>query len=337
MKIMIAGSKPSDCSADIFAHMCDTLSNSLARSDHEIVIGSERADTADYLVFNKLLQHDKRTNVKIFYHDNKDAPFKNLVNTGKMRIEYARVEGNWETGRISQLLYSDIIVVVGGSTKTEQLAIIAKQINKPVLPIPAAGGASRSLWEKMRSEISRASKKQRNLWDKVETWGSNSGEAVMSLIYEQYKQSKSNSLLELSALFGLVVLAISTWVLCFDFNIFDSAIAKVVLSIGCSSFLGSALFYLSKHVTGEIDNIGGIDLALRSFSGFIVGFSLFIIYIVSGSVILGELSFLDKLAHQDDYKRVVAWLSSLGLVSGLLLERSLDGLKKKLITELSDK
>lgn len=69
----------------------------------------------------------------------------------QIRVPHA----NLRMRRHSMVLSSDAVVAINGDKATREIIDLAFVAHKPVIPVPATGGAAKEGWEKYRSEISR--------------------------------------------------------------------------------------------------------------------------------------------------------------------------------------
>jgi hypothetical protein len=319
---MIAGSTLSKNSTT-YNTICKNIANTIVSEKFEVVLGSERDNTADKKIIDTLISLNKKVKVTMYYHDNKPKPFFNdgNVQKSKIDIQYRKLKGDWSIGRAQQINDSDAVIIIGGSTKTNDIIDMCKNLNKLIIPIPCeeSQSASDNYWDEFKNKYNN-SFTQINA---IENWTKGSPKQISKFIKREVQLSKYDAiaLSQLIPYIIIVFLAVLLWFLIISQKI---VIIDDRISIVCLTFISSFLAVNAEN-TFQITHNHYINLKefllIKPLHAMLVSTLLIIVYITSAYSINGDLSiFLTKLSEEDNYIRIALSLALLGMLAGLKSE-----------------
>lgn len=328
MKILIAGSSE-DCN-DTFKQRCIDIA-SLVSQEHELVLGSDRNNTADYFVMNELIKLNKKAKITIFYHDSKEQPFSNnksLKESRNLNVVYKKLKGNWNVARTPQISYSDSIIIIGGSTKTEEIIELAECLDKTVIPIPNVGGVSDAHWH----EFKKINKQYNNQLENIENWNkSKSIKSILELsnVYSSKSEYKHIGYKMLIPMVLITILTSILWILLLSKYInFNSTIAIALMAF-LSSLIGANLYGAFNLIETKMLDSKEIFI-LRPIIGISITFIFIVMYMIGALSINGNIDVISNIKNED-FNRIALSLSALGVFSGLMIEQAMRFVKQKLL------
>ncbi len=330
MKILVTGSLPEGFSVDVYERICWAIADQLAVDGHSVILGSDRADTADRLIFERIVEKGYRTEIVFYYHDEKDPPFDGKLQGA--RVAYERVAGGWYAGRIPQVNAADAIITIGGKDKTLLSALVGGYLRKAVLPVLASGGASASLWPQTRTELLH-DRKTSQLLAAVETWNEReTPRAIIKLAARMRELLARGSSSGVAMMYGLAISAVSLWLYTFLVHIGPPQLSLYLLCFSACT-LGTLAPILASSLTddGQILVSRG-SLAIKPLGAIPMAFVLYLTYLFSGYVVNGDLQFFSQLSKNDSFLRVALVISVIGLSAGAVIDRGLRVLSERGIT-----
>ena len=314
MKIMVAGSTPIGDKA--YEDLCNSLASILLKNKCEIILGSDRATTADRIIVDHLIKQNKEINIKMYYHESKAKPFDNnsKLKNNNVNITYVQLkEKDWGVGRIQQIYYSDVVIIIGGSEKTEHIISICNYLNKVVIPIPAGEKtASSDYWKTFINKYSHD-----NL-ELIENFNEKSNKTLINFInkyaYRNMYDSITNKQLFLFAL--PVIFSIFMWILLLNqFIPINEKISLFVLAILASFFSISinSITFIKENRYLDLKEF----LVVKPLYSLISCILLIVIYVVTTLSINGDVSIFDKLNEGHNFIRIGFTFTILGIIAGV--------------------
>ena len=324
MKILIVGS--TDDSTDCYKRVCHDIAEGLSKK-HEIVIGSDRNTTADYYIMEKLLSINTKKNITIYYHKGKDKPYSEYT---KANITYQKLGGDWDVARAPQIVYSDVIIIIGGGEKTKKVIELAQSLDKSIIPIPNTGGEADKHWGNFRANNTDNKDDLTSLenWDKKKSI--ESIEKIIKKNINNKSEFNQVGVIPLLSIGGSVIILITFWILLFFQKItLDMTLSLFILSF-ISSVLGVSLYAITHILDEKIIEKKEVFI-IRPLSGLLITFGLVILYLASTFTVNGNFNSFSTLSENGNYQRIGIIFSILGLFAGLMTEKAIINLKKKLL------
>jgi hypothetical protein len=148
MRVLVVGSFPDGVAEQrgLFEEACRAIGRALALAKIEIIIGSDKPNTADRFVVQGASSVDNHPTVWIIRPDYGPTPFENEAFADRIRFRHKRVRGAWSVGRVPQIVESDALILIGGDKGTLAAGQIAPALHKPVLAIACFKGAAEEMW-----------------------------------------------------------------------------------------------------------------------------------------------------------------------------------------------
>lgn len=324
MKILIVGS--TDDFTDYYKRVCHDIAEGLSKK-HEIVIGSDRNTTADYYIMEKLLSINTKKNITIYYHKGKDKPYSEYT---KANITYQKLGGDWDVARAPQIVYSDVIIIIGGGEKTKKVIELAQSLDKSIIPIPNTGGEADKHWGNFRANNTDNKDDLTSLenWDKKKSI--ESIEKIIKKNINNKSEFNQVGVIPLLSIGGSVIILITFWILLFFQKItLDMTLSLFILSF-ISSVLGVSLYAITHILDEKIIEKKEVFI-IRPLSGLLITFGLVILYLASTFTVNGNFNSFSTLSENGNYQRIGIIFSILGLFAGLMTEKAIINLKKKLL------
>jgi hypothetical protein len=331
MRIMIAGSTITN--SEDYKSKCVDLAKELLKKAkvYEIVIGSDRDATADRKIIDTLIQEDKYVKVTIFYHEQKPKPFDSDENLkkSKIKVSYKKLQGDWHLARIDQIIYSDAVIIIGGSEKTKDIVKICNSLKKLIIPIPCNEdtSASDSYW----NEFSNKYRGFNNNLIKIENWETDSPKNILNFAKNNTNRDVFSDI-KFSNLIPYVIVVLTSIILWFSIffqyiEIIDSKLSLIALVI-LSSFIASNV-----HITNIIDESKYFNakdfFLIKPLISILLSVLLVILYLLATFSINGDISILSKLKEDNNFIRIALSLSLLGIIAGFNKEKAMKIIKEK--------
>jgi len=322
MKILIAGSC-NDC-VETYIQFCNDIATELSKKN-EIILGSDRKTTADFFVFEQLIKQKLKSKVTIFYHEMKDKPYSSFNNFYNIDVTYKKIKGNWNVARVPQISYSDIIIIIGGSSKTRKIIQLAESLGKKVIPIPTSGGVADEYWNEFKNQ----NKEYETDLENLENWNmAKSTKSIQNLCKKHTNKSKYKNINFISViLIGLIsIISFYFWN---NLLLQGKSQLELIIMPLLASLIGVNLYAIFNIIeTKSLDIIEA--LLLRPIAAFSLAFIVVILYLVGGLSINGNLDIFTKLAESGNFQRIGLSLSLFGVFSGLMIEQSIKFIKNKI-------
>ncbi len=342
MKIMVAGSTDFAEGEQVhgeFVSACKDLGASLAKAGHTIVVGSDGEKTADRQVVFGANSSGKRAKVVIINSQRKAAPFdQDREQLSSLDLSYVRSRGPRTVGRIRQILEADGVITIGGGRGTAQLGYTAPALERPVLAIPAFGGASEGMWDEyVDQDLERLNfYRPRFLDGKVSTlsqqWDASKGELAVKVMEELVNQNpyRSQRVVPQAVIVIFQLFLLTGWVALFV-NPFDFTVSFFLL-LGIAALLGTGIRTSLRFLTEIRPRIPVRRLATEGMLGLLLAYALALFYLLGVHTVTGDQV---TIGEAKDFQRIAVNMSLLGLAAGVLLERATEQVMRRLETVVS--
>lgn len=344
MNIMVAGSTDFAGGEQVheeFVSACKDLGAWLAKAGHTIVVVSDVEKTADRHVVFGANSSGQRAKVVIINPQRGAAPFAaDREQLSNLDFSYRRSRGPWAVGRIRQLLEADGVITIGGGRGTAQLGYTAPALERPVLAIPAFGGASRDLWDEyVDQDLERLNfYRPRFLDGKVSTlsqqWDASKGDLAVKVMEELVKQNpyRSQRIVPQAVIVTFQLLLLTGWIALFV-NPFDFTVSFFLL-LGISALLGTGIRTSLRFLREISPRIPVRRLATEGILGLLLAFALALFYLLGVHTVTGDPNYV-TIGQTDDFHRIAVNMSLLGLAAGVLVERATEQVMRRLETVVS--
>jgi len=307
---------------------CRQIGEAIANRGWAMSVGTDREDSADLLVVEGARRVNRPTEVFVHYHDNEPVPFSHeaanhaAIDSRAVVFIHCHGPGNWVSGRIKEMKECDVVLLIGGKEKTAQAFHTATGLAKPCIPLAGFGGASGELWNVFAAAFTQSPLQPERLRQEIEPWrGESSSQALLEFADRVVRvgiPSRKASWFTLLA--GvLVVTAVIGW----SFIFFGSAPPgkySFFLILLTTSVMGAGLHWLMTIVSGaELPETAKVSWA-RAGAAVILALGLFLLFLLGGVAINGDVSFLEGLKDQTDFMRLAAVSSLFGFAAGFMTE-----------------
>lgn len=171
MNIMIIGSSPVEADEEEFSEYVSRLGQILSAEDHDFIICSPFERSADLAFFNGVIAGGEGSQIEIHYPNSEVVSSKvdllDAIISSKQsslrRFPYQPPDVETDEAQVHSWLYSQIramerasiILAVGGRVgASAQLMLgLARDKNKPIIPLNMFGGASKAHYERYKYEF----------------------------------------------------------------------------------------------------------------------------------------------------------------------------------------
>ncbi len=160
-RILVAGSCKhlnSEREKTTFREQCEELGRRLAKSGTTIIVGSTHEPTADRHILegaNKVALGSKLRVIASSAPVHDGPTFADLQEKlPNLEFSIQQWNAGWHQIRNRQVEPSDLVVLIGGSKGTRDVATIAQQLKKPVLALGAAGGTAADVFDWFSKDLS---------------------------------------------------------------------------------------------------------------------------------------------------------------------------------------
>ena len=344
MKIMVAGSTDFAEGEQVhgeFVSACKDLGASLAEAGHTIVVGSDGEKTADRQVVFGANSSGKRAKVVIINSQRKAAPFdQDREQLSSLDLSYVRSRGPRTVGRIRQILEADGVITIGGGRGTAQLGYTAPALERPVLAIPAFGGASEDIWDEyVDQDLERLRFYRSGFLDgKVQSlsgknWDASKADLAVKVMEELVNQNpyRSQRVVPQAVIVIFQLFLLTGWVALFV-NPFDSFTVSFFLLLGIAALLGTGIRTSLRFLTEIRPRIPVRRLATEGMLGLLLAYALALFYLLGVHTVTGDQV---TIGEAKDFQRIAVNMSLLGLAAGVLLERATEQVMRRLETVVS--
>lgn len=335
MRILVVGSDKhleNEKSKNNFQEFCKEFGRLGADKGFEFVVGSESEYAPDVYIVEGANSSESKTNVHIITTSNRKFPFSANGNKyPNINPREYRTEGeDWSVSRVNQIIKSDCIVAVGGSSSTESAVRVARLLKKPVLLISAFKGKAKKLRSSFEHDYDSKSLGSAARINKLlySEYDENFAKIAINCTERLIKHNPYQDSERYKPIFvtSYIVSLCMLWVYAF-FNYFEPLSFSIFLLLGISSFLGSALRATIKARVIERRTASFSELINDTMTGLMVAFFFSLIYLVGGVTVKGDLLFLSS---NEDFQRIGLTVSLLGASSSFLVEKSVARLRNTL-------
>lgn len=339
MKILVVGSTayPGPKKRKDFEEACQQLGAALAKAGHTIIVGSDKKSTADLHVVLGAASVDGRHKVVVIRPKKGATPYEaEDTNYKNINFTFRRSKGSWAVGRIHQILDADAVIMVGGGRGTAQVGYTAPALERPVLAIAVFGGAARAAWEEyLELDYERLGFFDygflgANLMGLKKRWDEPMADLSVKATEELVKHNPYRSERNVSQK-GIVALQAALYVawVYFFVNPISSKTASFFLLLAISALLGTGLRTSLRFIREVRPKIPVRRVLSEGVIGLILAFGLALFYLAGSITITGDVEFVadDDL---DKLQRIGVYMSILGFSAGLLIERAIEQLTRRL-------
>jgi hypothetical protein len=377
-RILVVGSavlstKAKDSSiSDEFANACYYIGQELGRSKCEVIIGSNRALTADHHVMRGLrsvpgthrvlivrpaqaIQVDERTGDSLHADDaNAESIASEMTATtgspGQLRVTYIPVRGPWGVGRVTQLLNCDAVIAIGSGKGTEQVIRLAPELRRPIVPIPSFGGSAREAWNASLHEFSHIGGRANDYYVLAQPWKNENAKFAIGLakLLARRNPYDDGTRRFLHHVFGWNALLIGLWSVVFSYpcTLLGSPVVcsgnrvNILVLFWIAAFIGSGLRATQRALEDPTERSRGFFVLTEAAMGLAVSFGLSLIYMAGlflASNDTKNFSLLsDEFVNNGDFRRNAVLMSAISFTSAFLLEGSFVRLQNKLREKILD-
>lgn len=377
-RILVVGSKPRpnrDANEDgkkfpeprdieKFPEACVAIGQELARAKCRVILGSFRDSTADFHVLRGMrsipgvhevvvvrpLQHagtgsqeQPRSSAAPGADEEEGQP------SGELRITYVPVRGPWGVGRVTQLLRSDVAIVIGGRDGVNDIVGLAPELRRPIVAVPCFGGAAQSAWDSISRDYGQLGRRSMDFNILTRPWTPGHAKTVVDLAIlligrNPYDDGAWKYLVRLCM---AILLLISLWAVIFTYpcsKIFQaSEIAcsnnrpTMFLLFWLAAFIGTGLRAAKRLAEDPSEKISPEFVIIEGISGLAVAFGLSLIYLAGLFLAADETRSFPMLSESGgDFRRTGVLMSTISFTSAFLLEGSLSKLQEKLRERVLD-
>ncbi|MGR7922959.1 hypothetical protein ACU6RQ_17975 [Zobellella denitrificans] len=337
MRIAVLGSIDSSSQeTSKFVNACKQIGAELSKNGHDIIVCSEKEDTADPHIVSGVNSNDShKTKVEVIRseEENDSAPFhSNKDEFSNIEFTFSRCSGGWKTTHLKAIINCDLLLTIGGRDSVWVATNSAKMLNKPVVSIPCFDGTSRRSWDKLVDSYRCSGISDCDLGHIRESWSDASCASLLVLVESLYKGSKPQSqtsifFTNLSQL-ALSLMLIVSWVALFSIdNLLPGRVSVMTMVVICS-----VMGVMLRGVTSErySHSLHGFwtSLSVDSIKGILIGFVLALVHLFSELTINGTVS---DLSDNGAFIRISLSISIIAILSGFALDKSLNK-----VTELAE-
>jgi predicted nucleotide-binding protein len=180
MRIAVFGSTSSEypvgdeiTDAEAVEEFCSSLGEAIAGSPHELLVTSDRDNTADKLVVDGILatqQQSRLVKIRVYRQPNRKEhlPFESLcaANPGLFTYEDFPAANNF-VSHLNRLGEADVSIVVGGGSNSYAAGLAAALMNVRLIPVAAFGGAGRLLRAEFKYRLRGAKLPSMDTWNNL--------------------------------------------------------------------------------------------------------------------------------------------------------------------------
>jgi len=344
MNIIVAGSTDFAEGEQVheeFVSACKDLGASLAKAGHTIVVGSDAEKTADRHVVFGANSSGEQAKVVIIDPLQGEAPFDpDREQLSNLNLSYRRSRGSWAAGRIRQILEADGVITIGGGRGTAQLGYTAPALERPVLAIPAFGGASRDLWDEyVDQDLDRLNFYRPGFLDgRVRTlsqqWDASKADLAVKVMEKLVKQNpySSQRIVPQWLMVTVHLILLTGWIMLFV-KPFDPTVSFFLL-LGISALLGTGIRTSLSFLMEIRPRIFVRRVVAEGMMGLLLAFALALFYLLGVYTVTGDPNYV-MMHKTGDFQRIAVNMSLLGLAAGALLERTTEQVMRRLETVVS--
>lgn len=156
MRVFIVGSLrhlSNDETKDRMRSYCRALGAAFAKAGHTLILGSDKADTADFHVVEGIesLQDPARQKVVVYRAESSNPrPYQGRT-FAHIDMSVYDTFHTQQAAHSKSVVESDIVVLIGGGSKTLAAGYVAEALGKPYLAIPGFNGSAADFWPSFKA------------------------------------------------------------------------------------------------------------------------------------------------------------------------------------------
>lgn len=272
------------------------MGKALAGAGHTIIVGSTNKTTADcYVLEGANHESNKRIEVLVIRPDDRE-PIPDSEQFQHLKFSSRRRGPNWTVSRAYQIKEADILIAIGGASKTVQAGHMAPALETPVLAVQAFDGSGKELWEVFRSDYERANLSAHDIGILEDPWSDESAEVITNCVKALVKANlyQDNGIPILVCLLVGVLIIMALWTVVFlNPTILPSTNSKqhsyaTFLLLGHSAFLGAGLRTALPMLERRI--VSMMQLTSEMIVGVFLAFGFMLVYLATGILVIGKVS-----------------------------------------------
>lgn len=337
MKVLIVGSKrhfkPGDPDAPRFEEACRQMGKRLTEKGHTLIIGTDDPLDADpfFVAGANDVSGKHAIVVSRPADDQRPTPYGGARSPKFNNIEFTftHPSNQWTASLVHALSQADVLLLIGGRTTAEVTGYSAGALKKPVLAIPAFGGAAQAVWNEVSRYYRDSGIKDHEIGALRETWTNDTAEIAVRGAETLVKNPPFRRKITRSdigvTIATLVLLA--AWIALFRGASGIGNDIAFYLMLTIAAVLGTTLRTTLRILRDEIAELDPRTFLTEARAGILIAFGFAILYLAGGIVIKGTVV---KLTGDEDFTRVAITMSILGFASALLLHEAAANLQDRL-------
>lgn len=355
MKVLIVGSmtpfKDDDEKREEFKNACIEIGGALARNKLEILVASSSLLSADLYVVKGASKIDGRHRISVLRPLIGSEPEfdKEYIDVQNLDISVKRLNGNWSSSRVPQVLAADVVLLIGGENGVRTVGHVAQALEKPVLAIRSFGGASEEIWRIVNTKYEQSLSQNDAYHVLNESWKDGNGEKVVQVLRDLYSIQPFRIKKRMPfAIYNLsLILFLSTWVWIFT-NIGQFTDSKNEGSVNViqshwfffitfiAGILGVMLRTNLKLMFDKAARFTWNELFIEIGTGLLLGFAMTLLYL-TGSVTFSPNQNSGVVPQTiDAFQRISLIMTLLGLGCGLKIELAAERLRSWFSDRMGD-
>jgi hypothetical protein len=330
----------SGCPVDKLKAAARALGSAIARHGHSVVIGSDSPNTVDLYIVEGMNSRKGSHEVIVVRPESisandpeaprREYPFVDGKEFPNIKFRHKLRKSFWGVAHFQAIAEADCLIVLGGGDGTSLAGLSASALRKPVVAIPAFGGAAEHVWPDVSQYYAAASinddqKSALRLWQPE---SADIAVEVAEILTRRNPLREKSRLLLVGSLLALVLL-LAIWFAMFLEVGGPLKSWHVAVMLGISALLGNGLRALLNLQRLSTERIDGMRVATELVSSLIVSLALVIFYFLGGIAYLGKPTLLND-PDTSKLSNAALFVSLIGLASGFLLEKAVTALQQAL-------
>jgi hypothetical protein len=329
MKVLVVGSNrhlADEAKKETFDEVCRKIGAALADEGHEIVLGSEQSYTADRNVLDGAVATRKKLRLHFVRPFLDVTPELDHLPKDQVTITRVPLRGTWTSGRVSQILACDAVLLVGGSHGTSTTGYLAPELEKPVLALPWFGGAGEEVYKELGYHYYQVPALKARLGTIAKLSSATDVKLVVEFLEEliRCRAFKKSARMPLTLYTSLMLACLAAWVFVFDGQWWLQGNYAFFLMLALAGLLGTMLRNNLRMMFDPTAVFSWDELFIEIGTGLMLGFALALLYFVGALAFTGSTDAIPKGGERGDgdFQRIAVIMTLLGLGAGLMIERA---------------
>ena len=341
MRFIVFGSMVYDgCPTDKLSSAARSLGAVIASRGHAVIVGTDNPRTVDLYVVEGVnsikglhevvVDRPESTSKPGHESSTREYPFMDPLRFANVKFRHRLREPFWGVAHFQAMAEADCVIVLGGAHGTSLAGLSASALRKPVVAIPAFGGAAKQVWLEV-SQYYKAAGISDEQKSALSIWQNESADVAITMAETLTRRNplkESGRPLLIACLCSLVLLS-GLWFAMFLEVLGPLKSWKVAVMLGISALLGNGLRALLNLQRMTAERIDGVRVATELVSSLIVSLALVIFYFLGGIAYLGKPTLLND-PDPSKLSNAALFVSLIGLASGFLLEKAVAAMEKAL-------